>query len=227
MSRLSQGLFKAFIALSIIIFLVGMFLLAFAYTAFGWSTVIAWKNVTTNCVVLRAYVDRHNPPQEQQGRNIFEVLSPDNNIYRQAACASMHDAQFYATASSAALAAQAASFIGQGNTSCYIPPVTIAYSQSAGVLAMLAYYNVNTHRNFIILNYTHAEIAEQQDIWRALMISGSVLIGCGVLFGVLVFLWYWFFLRGEHVEHERLPREKKSRWKDESFRDSWDARRPQ
>ena len=226
MSWLSQLLFKVFIAFSVVIFFVGFFLFAFAYTAFGWSTVIAWKNVST-CLVTRAYVDRRNPPQEGLGRNIFEILSPENNVFRRAATASMHDAQYFGSASSADLADQQATYVGRVNHSCYIPPVTIPYSESAGLLAMLAYGNVNTHRNFIILNYTQAEIAEQQDIWRALMVSGSVLIGCAVLFGALVFLWWWFLLRGERVEHERLPREKKSRWKDESFRDSWDTRRPQ
>ncbi len=226
MSWLSQLLLKGFIVFSVVIFFVGFFLFAFAYTAFGWSTAIAWKNVTT-CAVLRSYVDRRNPPQQELGRNIFEIQSPENNVFRQAACASMHDAQYFGTSSSGELAEEAAAYVGRGNHTCYIPPVTIPYSNSAGLLAMLAYANVNTHRHFIILNYTLADIQEQQSVWRALMISGSVLIGSAVLFGVLIFLWWWLCLRGERVEHERLPREKKSRWKDESFRDSWDMRRPQ
>ncbi len=117
MSRLSQVLVKCFIAVSALCFFLGWFLFAFGYTAFGWSSVIAWKNATS-CSVQSSFVDRRPDPQSANGRNIFEVTSTENKVFRQAAVASMHDAQFLAKADNAALAVQAASYLNRTNVSC-------------------------------------------------------------------------------------------------------------
>ena len=106
------------------------------------------------------------------------------------------------------------------NISCFIPPISIKYTQSAAMLAQLSYYGVNVRRNFVILNLTQTDLDVDVYKWRAMVIAGSVLIGVGALIGTLVFLWWFLFLQ---YEDEEKPKKQPER----DFRKSWDARRPQ
>lgn len=187
-----QYLFKALIGFAGICFFVGWFLLAFGYTAYGWSTVITWSNTT--CSVLSSFAERRTG-NDAIGRNVFEVSS-GTSVYRRAAVSSMLNALFLETGSASTLLAQAAFYVGRSNVPCFVPQTTIAYSQSRNVslahfwspqfvcvdvwfqmLGALTYYRVNSARNFVVLDYTATSLAEQVSSWRSFVIAGVVLIG--------------------------------------------------
>lgn len=90
------------------------------------------------------------------------------------------------------------------SVSCFIPPVSIPFRQSAQRRGYLSYYGVNTNPNFVILDYTKDNLASAEYYWRALLISGSVLIGVSFLGGLLVFLWWFCFLRSLEEEESKV-----------------------
>jgi hypothetical protein len=130
-----QYLFKAVIGFSVILFFVGFFVFAFGYTAYGWSTVIAWRNVS--CDVQSGLVERR-PGNDAIARNIFEVTSASIGVYRQAAVTSMLSALYLEQRSSQQLAAEALVYIGRSNVSCFVPQTTISFVQSRSVSGILS-----------------------------------------------------------------------------------------
>ena len=88
------------------------------------------------------------------------------------------------------------------------------------VLGALSYYRVNSARNFIVLDYTAAQLSQDVERWRSFVIAGSVLIASGVLFGILIFLWWFLFLRRKPT-HKLIPTRDRNERLKETGRDSY------
>lgn len=214
MSRLTQVLLKALVALAFCCLFVGAFVLGLAYTMYGWSTIIAWRN-GSSCSILSSYPERRS--DSGVGRVVFEVSSPGEGVFRAAAVLSMNDAVFLRFANNAELAAQSAAYAARANVLCYIPPIRIPFSQSSGVLGQLAYYRVNSARNFILLDYLQTDLNLDIARWQSLMIAGAVLMGVACLLGLLLLAWWALCLESEVV---------RARPSKDATRASWYGRMP-
>ena len=210
---------------------IHLFLRCLAYTGWGWSTITndAWINDT--CVVQRFFNEGRG---NGYSRALFEVTNAATKTWRQAAAISFDDSFFLNKWTEVELQEQI-SFFRQFNSannsvSCYIPPTTIKYSDSAQRRGYLAYNGVNSAPNFVILNFTEMDLAAKQAVWRALLISGSVLIGVAVLMGVFLFLWwYYFFPRNENRQNgadDGLGKPVPLNREDLNYLKSWNSRKP-
>lgn len=208
--------FKVCMGVAATLFILGFFFLALAYTGWGWSTILfpAWVNST--CVVQGSFA-------ESMGRNdrvVFQVSSPENSVFRQAATVSFYDAFFFRSATAAQLAEQIAYFSqfnsANQSVSCLIPPVTIKYQDAPQRRGYFAFHGVNSRPNFVVLQMTVEELDSEKHKWEALLITGCVLIGVGFLMGIALFLVWWFVLRDTGDKPDRRD-----------YRKSWMARMPQ
>ena len=200
-----QNVLLVLVGFAFFIFVVGAFILGFGYAAFGWSTIVTWRN--TSCSVLHSYSESNGAGKS--ARNVFEVMNANEKVFRQAAVVSVADARFLAMSSSTELAAQAASLVGLSNATCFVPQYTFPYSNSVAMVGSFAYYNINTVRNFVLLNYSSDALQAEVAMWRSLIIAGSVLMGTGALIGVLVLLWWAIFLREKKAPP---PRRREQSW---------------